>query len=266
MEMLENFLDKYGSTLLTCAVLFVVGTILIRILMTIIVKALKRSKIDVTVHKFLISISKIILYVLLIVIILDTWGVKMSSIIAVFSVCGLAISLAVQDSLANVAGGMIILFSKPFELGDYVKIDSVEGTVIHINILHTKLTTFDNKAIYIPNGQVSGDKIINYTREANRRLDLTFSISYENDFREAKRIISEIIEAHPMALKDPAPLVRVCEFADSSINIAVKVWTKSSDYWPLNFDLLEQVKLKFDENGITIPYNQMEVTFKNPQN
>lgn len=263
MEAFKKFLVQYGSALLTCAIILVIGLILIKVLMAIIVKALKKSKVDVTLHKFLISSIKISLYALLAVVILDTWGIKMSSIIAVFSVCGLALSLAVKDSLANVAGGIIVLFSKPFEVGDYIKIDSVEGTVIHINILHTKLNTFDNKAIYIPNGQVSDEKIINYTREESRRLDLVFSISYHNDFEQAKKLISRIIDAHPLALKDPAPLVRVCEFASSSVNIAVKVWVKSSDYWSLNYDLLEQVKHKFDEEGISIPFAQMEVTMLN---
>lgn len=269
MTYFEKFIQLYGSKLLAFVIILAVGSICIKLLTKIAERALKRSKIDRTTHKFLHSIIKIALYILLIIIALSSpssFNMDMTSVVAIFSVAGLAVSLAVQDSLANVAGGMIIIFSKPFETGDYVQIDNVEGTVAYINILHTKLNTIDNKAIYIPNGKISSDKIVNYTHEVNRRLDLTFSIGYADDFQLAKKIISDLIEAHPLALKDPEPLVRMSEHAESSIHIVAKTWVKSEDYWTLNYDLLESVKEQFDQNQISIPYNQLDVNLISPEN
>lgn len=258
----QEFLDLNGGKLIATAIILAIGIILIKIIMKLMAKLLQKSHIDVTVHKFLLSTIRIVLWILVALTVLQLFNVPMTSIVAALSVCGLAISLAVQDSLSNIASGLIILFSKPFEVNDYIQLGDVEGKVMHINIIHTKLNTFDNKAIYIPNGQVSSEKVINYTREENRRLDLVFSISYQDDFRVAKQLIAEIVEAHPKALKEPAPLIRVCEHAASSINIAAKVWVKSEDYWDLNFDLLEEVKLAFDEHGINIPFNQLDVYLK----
>lgn len=255
----QEFLDLNGGKLIATAIILAVGMVLIKITMKLMVKLLQKSRIDVTVHKFLLSTIRIVLWILVALTILQLFNVPMTSVVAALSFCGLAVSLAVQDSLANVASGLIILFSKPFEVGDYIQLGDIEGRVVHINIIHTKLNTLDNKAIYVPNGQVSAEKIVNYTREENRRLDLVFSISYQDDFRIAKQLIAEIVDAHPKALKEPAPLIRVCEHAASSVNIAVKVWVKSDDYWDLNFDLLEEVKLVFDEHGINIPFNQLDV-------
>jgi small conductance mechanosensitive channel len=255
----EKIIETYGPLALRCIIIIVVGLIVIKVLLKFIRKALGRGKIDVTAHKFILSISKIILFAILVIVLLDTIGVKMSSIIAVVGVAGLAISLAVQDSLTNVAGGFILLATRPFEVNDYIQIGGVEGTVIHINIVTTKLTTFDNKAIYIPNGQISKDKIINFTREPNRRLDLEVSIGYQDDFSQAQQIILDIIEKNDKALSDPKPLVRMCAHGESSIQIAVKVWVKSENYWNLKYDLLEEIKSQFDQNGIHIPYRQLDV-------
>lgn len=255
----ETFIKEYGTQLLSCIVITVVGLTIIKILMKLIRKSLKHSKIDVTMHKFLLSMIRIVLMIILIVIVLQTLGVPMTSIIAVISVIGLAVSLAIQNSLSNVAGGMIILFSKPFELGNYVQIDNVEGTVVQISILHTKLNTIDNKAVYIPNGQVSAEKIINFSTEEKRRLELIFSIGYRDDFTLAQTIIKSLIEKNPLALTDPEPLVHMCEHGDSAIKILTRVWVNTDDFLTLKYDLLEEVKMEFDKNHISIPYNQLEV-------
>ena len=187
----------------------------------------------------------------------------MTSIIAIIGAAGLAVGLALQSSLSNLAGGFIILFSKPFQVGDYVEYGGVSGTVSAISILYTRLLTIDNKAIYIPNGQISNSTLVNYTEEPKRRLDLVFSISYDDDFKKAKKILAEIISSKPTALNEPdPPAIRVTEHAASSINIIVKIWVKSEDYWNLYYDLHEEVKTRFDEEGISIPYNQLDVIFK----
>ncbi len=256
---LEKFLDAYGEKIIISIIILIVGYIAIKILMKMITKGLKKSKIDVTLHRFLLSVIKVTLWILVALTILQTFDVPMTSIVASLSVVGLAVSLAIKDSLSNVAGGIIVLFSKPFQVGDYVKINDFEGKVEHINTINTKLTTIDNKAIFIPNGQVSSNTIINFTNENMRRVDIIFSIGYNDDFTKAKQIISDIIVNHPKALQDPKPLVRVCELGQSSVNITTRVWAKGEDYWDLRFDLLELVKLKFDEEGISIPFNQLDV-------
>lgn len=256
LSVLENYLPK----LITAVIILVVGLLLIKLVLRLLKKALQKSKIDVTMHKFIHTSCKIVLLILLMIIVLSTVGVEMTSIVALFSVLGLAVSLAVKDSLANAAGGIILLFSKPFELGDYVMVDGVEGNVAHINVLHTKINTVDNKAIYIPNGLISDGQIINYTREEKRRLDLDIPISYSDDFKLAEQLILKILEEHPLALnQEKEPIVRIGAFADSSVNIVVRVWVKNDDYWTLKYDLLEGIKEQFDQNGISIPFNQIDV-------
>lgn len=256
---LEKFLDTYGEKIVISIITLLVGYIVIKILMKMITNVLKKSRIDVTLHKFLLSVIKGVLWVLVGLTVLQSFGVEMTSIIASLSVVGLAVSLAIKDSLSNVAGGIIVLFSKPFQVGDYVKINEFEGKVEHINTINTKLTTIDNKAIFIPNSSVSASTVVNFTNENMRRVDIVFSIGYNDDFTKAKQIISDIIVKHPKALKEPKPLVRVCELGASSVNITTRVWAKGEDYWDLRFDLLELVKLKFDEEGISIPFNQLDV-------
>lgn len=255
----DKFIDAYGERIIFAIVVLFVGYIIIKVMMKILKKALQRSRIDITLHKFLLSTIKVLLWILLCLTILQIFKIPLTSIIASLSVLGLAISLAVKDSLSNVAGGLIVLFSKPFQVGDYIQINEFEGKVEHINTINTKLTTIDNKAIFIPNGQVSSSTVVNFTNENIRRVDIIFSIGYKDDFEKAKGIINNIINNHEKALKEPKPLVRVCELAESSINIATRVWAKGEDYWDLRYDLLEFVKYEFDKQGINIPYNQLDV-------
>ncbi|MEG0456716.1 MAG: mechanosensitive ion channel, partial [Oscillospiraceae bacterium] len=263
---IETFIANYGGKILLAIIILIIGFLLIKGVLKLVKKSLKKSKLSITVHKFFLSSIKIFLWVILILTILQIFNVPTTSLIALLSVFGLAISLAVQGSLSNVAGGIIILFSRPFEVGDYVKVGDVEGVVKSINILHTTLDTVDNKAIYITNGEVSNGKIINFSGEENRRLDIIFSISYLNDFEKAKELIKQYIENHPLALKDPQPLVRVCEYASSSINIVSRVWVKTENYWDLNFDMLENIKKLFDENQIIIPHDQLDVVLHDNKN
>ena len=262
---MEKFLDKiydYLPTLGIAVAIFIIGIILAKITVKIMGKALNKSKIDITAHSFLKSLVKVTLYTIVIVIALTKLGVPTTSLVTIIGAAGLAVGLALQSSMSNLAGGFIILFSKPFTVGDYVQIGSSEGTVEAITILYTRLLTGDNKAVYIPNGQVSNSSITNYTQEKTRRLDLVFSISYKDDYTKAKKILADIVDKNELALKDPEPLIRVTEQASNSINIAVKIWVKSENYWSLNFDMLESVKTRFDEEGISIPHNQLEALIK----
>ena len=189
-------------------------------------------------------------------------NVPMSSIIAVIGAAGLSIGLALQSTISNLAGGFIVLFVQPFKVGDYIQFGDNAGTVSSISIFNTKLLTIDNKAIFVPNGQISNSSLINYSAEPKRRLDLVYSISYESDFKKAKIILSDIVDSHPFSLKDPAPVIRVIEHAANSINITVRVWVKAEHYFDLLFDLNEEVKIQFDKQGIVIPYNQLDVFIK----
>lgn len=262
MNKIFEKLYDYLPTLGIAIAIFILGIILAKIIVKIMGKALNKSKIDITAHSFLKSLVKVSLYALVTIIALTMLGVPTTSLVTIVGAAGLAVGLALQSSMSNLAGGFIILFSKPFKVGDYVQVGSSEGKVEAITILYTRLLTGDNKVVYIPNGQVSNSSIVNFTQEETRRLDLVFSISYDADYIKAKKILANIVDKNDLALKDPEPLIRVSEQAASSINIAVRIWVKSEDYWTLNFDMLEAVKTRFDEESIAIPYNQLDVQIK----
>ena len=193
---------------------------------------------------------------------LSVLKVPISSIITILGAAGLAVSLALQTCLSNLAGGFIILFSKPFVTGDIIEFDGTVGTVRAISILYTKLDTFDGKTAFIPNGKVSDAKLINYTESPLRRIDLTFSISYGEDFKRAQAVICEVINNEPLAQSIPAPIVRMGRHGESTTDIDALVWVKNSDYISARYNLLENVKAAFDENGIEIPFSQLDVHMK----
>ena len=168
-------------------------------------------------------------------------------------------SLAIQGTLSNLAGGIQVLLSKPFKAGDYVEAGGISGTVMEVGLAYTKLCTVDNKVISVPNGQISGEKIINYSTEERRRVDLTFNASYDSPLQQVTGVLRAVVAAHPMALAEPEPFVRVNAYRDSSIEYVVRVWCATGDYWTLYYDLLEQVKEAFDQNGIEMTYNHLNV-------
>ncbi len=246
--------------LIKCAIILVAGLIGIKLVLTIVEKALKKSKADPTTYKFLLSVIRIALWFVVGIMALSAIGINTTSIIAAFSAAALAIGLAVKDNLANFASGVLMIFLRPFKVGDFVEIQGESGVVDEISILNTKLKTVDNKVILIPNSAIAGGNITNFSAEEKRRLDLTFSISYGDDFEKAKAIINDIVKAHPLTLNDPCePFVRVGDLASSSVDIFVRVWVKNENYWDLCFDLKEKIKAQFDANGITIPFNQLDV-------
>lgn len=258
----KNILDAMlGAlpTLLIAAVVLVVGLILTKISVKLLSKGLSKTKLELTVIKFTSQIAKIALYVLLVTIVLSILGIPATSIITVIGTAGVAIGLALKDSLSNVAGGFLLLLTRPFKIGDYIISNGVEGTVAQISVLHTRLNSSTNQAIFVPNGQVINAVVVNNSGNATRRVDFKFCISYNNDYGKAHDIIMKILCAHPLVHKSPEPLVRMLEHGDSSIVIAARVWTDTGNYWSVHFDIMEQVRAAFIENDIEIPYNQLDV-------
>ncbi|WP_040197017.1 mechanosensitive ion channel family protein [Candidatus Soleaferrea massiliensis] len=247
------YLEKNGGNILSAVIILLIGYLLIKLTMRLTNKALEKSRINVSAHSLIKTILKFGLYTVLFIICASKLNIDTTSIIAVLGTAGLALSLAVKDTLGNLAGGLIVLFTKPFNVGDFIETDGVSGTVTEISFFYTRLNTIDNKRIFIPNGEVTNAQIINYSAEEQRRLDLDFSISYDDDFRKAEALIAKIIEDHPHTLSEPAPIIRVTEHGPNAIIIAMRVWVKSEHYWDLYYDMLELVKESFDKNGITIP-------------
>ena len=219
---------------------------------------------DKTMIKVLSYICKVGTKILVVICLVGYLGIDTSGLTALVTSLGVCAGLAVNGALSNLAGGIIIIFTRPFKLDDYIEVEgSVAGTVEDIQIVCTKLRTPDNKVIYVPNGTLSNANIINYSEKPTRRVDFSFSISYDNDFEKAKSLVLDICASHPLVLSDPAPMVRVSEHGPSSVNLTARVWSNNGDYWTVKFDILEAVKKSFDENGISIPYNQLDVHVKN---
>ena len=262
LEFVDNISERilyYLPTLFWAIVIFIAGSLLNKVVMKLFAKGVEKTKLDRTVNKFLASVIKILITALTLIIVLTVLGIPMTSIITVLGTAGVAVGLALKDSLSNVAGGVILLINRSIKVGDYVQIGSYEGTVEEISILFTKMTTVDNKDVFFPNGVIATSPFVNFSSEGKRRVDHTFGISYDNDYKKAIEAIRSVIDNHKLILKNEDIFVRVGELAESSINIKVRVWTNNSDYWNVYFDILEQVKDKFDEVGITVPYNQLDV-------
>ena len=254
-----DFLVANFRTIILFVVILFGGLLAIKIAMIICRKAVNRSKLKGTAGNFLLSLIKTAIIALYVIILLSMLGVDTTSLVAIFSVLTLAISLAVQGVISNLASGITLIVTKPFEEGDFVDIGGDSGTVEKIHITCTKLRTGDNKVITIPNSTVAAANIINYSAKDTRRVDLTFSAAYGSDIEKVKQIILGVIEKHELILKDPAPLVRLSEHGDSSLEFVTRVWVKSGDYWTVNFDLKEQVLVAMENAGIEIPFPQMDV-------
>lgn len=257
-QLLNGFL-AYLPSLIAAVVILVVGLLLSKLILALMSKGMKRAAADLTVSKFMHSLVKIALYILTATIVLAILGVPMTSIIAVIGTAGVAIGLALQDSLSNVAGGFNILLTKPFRVGDYIEANGTEGTVEMISIWYTLLMTYDNKAVFIPNGEIVKSRVTNYTYNKQRRIDLTFSVSYKADIDKAVEVLKKTAAANPKILSDPPTDVCVSALGESAVEIACRPWVKTEDYWQVYFDLTLSVKKALDENGIEIPYNQLDV-------
>lgn len=254
----EAFLRAIPSILLAIAIL-IVGIILTKICVKLMSKGLSKTKLDLTVVKFTTQVTKILLYVLLLTVVLSMVGIPATSIITVIGTAGVAIGLALQNSLSNVAGGFLLMITKPFKIGDYIISNGVEGTVSQISILHTRLDSVTNQAIFIPNGLAINAVVVNNSQNAERRVDVDFSISYKDDFETARQIITDIIKAHDKVDKQREIFVRMSEHGESAIIITSRCWCKNADYWQVHFDLIEQVRAAFIEKNIEIPFKQLDI-------
>ncbi len=260
---LVDFATTSGFKLLAVILLVIIGLKAIKWLKKWIRTSPALDKIDSSLRSFAVSFVSVVLYALLFVTVLMILGVPATSFIAVLTTCAAAIGLALQGSLSNFAGGIMILLFKPFKVGDYIEAAGESGIVSEISVVYTELLTLDNKRITIPNGTLTNSVIENYSSEDLRRVDLTFNTAYDCDVETVKKIISKVIENNPKALKNPEPFVRLSEHGDSALTYTVRIWCENADYWDVNFDTIENVKKAFDENGIKIPYNQLDVHVNN---
>jgi small conductance mechanosensitive channel len=254
-----NWGTLYGLKIVGAIAILIIGRIVVGIITGFIKRMLEKSNTDETLTKFLSALSRTALLVILFIVVLNQLGVQTASFVAIIGAAGLAIGFALQGSLANFASGVMLIVFRPFRSGDFVEAGGSVGIVEEISMFSTIMRTGDNKKIIIPNSGMTGGNIINYSAKETRRVDLIFGIGYEDDLRKAKRILESLLEEDTRILKDPAPVVAVSELADSSVNFIVRPWVKSGDYWPVYWDLVERVKLTFDEEGISIPYPQQDV-------
>ena len=249
----------YGTKVIGALAILVLGRIGVGIFTSVVGRLLKKGKVDPTLTKFVISISKIALMTFIIISALGALGVQTASFIAIIGAAGLAVGFALQGSLANFASGVMLIIFRPFKSGDYVEAGGTSGSVESVQIFNTTLKTPDNKKVIVPNSQITGDKIVNYSAMDKRRIDLVFGIGYDDSIKKAKDILEKIIAEDKRILQDPAPVIAVLELGDNSVNFAVRPWVNTADYWPVYFDITEKVKLTFDENNISIPYPQRDV-------
>lgn len=250
---------SYGLKIIGAIIILLVGRWLARYAKKYTVKAIARTDVDAALEKFAASLVYYGVLVVAVVAALNTLGIATASLVAVLGAAALAIGLALEGSLANFAAGVLLLLFRPFKIGDLVEIAGYFGTVEEILIFSTILVTPDNKTVTISNSQVTGSPIVNYTQKGNLRLDMVFGIGYDDDLAKAKGILEEIVNAQDNVLAEPTPTIAVSELADSSVNFAVRPFVKPEDYWDVYFAVTEQVKLRFDQEGISIPYPQQDV-------
>ena len=267
---LQNWINKgyeviidFGPKILAAILIWLIGLWVIKHLMKGFKKGMDKRDYDMSLKKFLLNLISWVLKIVLIIVVLGTVGIETTSFAALLASAGLAIGLALQGSLGNFAGGVLIMIFKPFKIGDLIEAQGEIGVVKEIEIFTTKLTGQSNKEIIIPNGALSNGNIINYTSEGTRRVDLTFGVGYDSDIKKTKEVLLNVLTSHPKVLKEPAPTVNVSELADSAINFAVRPWCEAADYWSVYFEITENTKEALDAAGIEIPYpHQVEIQKK----
>ncbi|QCU00405.1 mechanosensitive ion channel [Campylobacter hyointestinalis subsp. hyointestinalis] len=248
---------KYGLNFIVSILIFFIGKWIISKLTFVLGKILGKTRIDPMLSNFVLNSARTLLFIFVILAALSNLGIEITSFVAVLGAVGLAIGMAFKDTFGNIGAGVLIIFFKPFKLGDSIDIGGSIGTATELNLFSTYLTTGDNKTIIIPNSQVISSKIINYSLKPNRRVDLTFSIDYKDDLKLARDIILDIAVRKNIILNDPAPFVGVLSLGDNSVNLAARFWAKNENYWAVYHQMLEEVKIAFDENGISIPFPQV---------
>jgi len=255
----NTYLIPWGINIGLALLIFIVGRFVVSIIIGIVKKLLSKAGMDNILVNFISAIANWLLLLVVVIQALSQLGVDTNSLIVLIGAAGLAVGLSMKDSLQNFAAGVMLLIFRPFKQGDFVEAGGTSGSVKHINIFSTTFLTPDNKQVIVPNGAIYSGVITNYSATGTRRIDMVFGIGYEDDIEKAKGIIEEIIKSENRILNTPAYDIAVGELADSSVNIFVRPWVSTSNYWPVKFDLTEKIKLEFDKNGISIPYPQMDV-------
>lgn len=258
-DMITYWVTTYSVKIVAAVLIFFVGKWLAGKISSIIEKLLEKNNIDKTLTTFL---GNIIYYALLVVIVIAAagqLGINTTSFLTIVGAAGLAIGLALKDSLSNFASGVMLIMFRPFKIGDYVTAGGVSGSVTAVSLFNTTLHTPDNQKVIVPNSSITGNVITNVTANDTRRIDLVIGVSYDDDIKKTKTVLEDIIKADSRIFEDPACTIAVSELADSSVNFVVRPWVKTSEYWDVRFDLTEKIKMKFDEEGITIPYPQQDV-------
>lgn len=259
MTQIQALLTVYGLKVIAALAIFIIGKMIAKAVKAGIAKTMTKAKSDPILISFTTNMIYAALLAFVIIAALGQLGIQTTSFIAILGAAGLAIGLALQGSLSNFSAGVLMIIFRPFKQGDFIEGAGVAGIVEEVHIFNTVLRTGDNKTIIIPNDALMGGNIINYSTQPTRRLDLVVGIGYDDDIKKAKNILNELMANDERILKDPAPTLGLLELADSSVNFAVRPWVNSSDYWGVHFDLLESIKLRFDDEGISIPYPQQDV-------
>lgn len=259
MEKASELLVAYVPKLVGGILILLIGLFVIKKIAGLVKASLEKAKVDATLTPFLVSVTSAILKVLLVISVLTMFGAEMTSFIAILTASSLAIGLAFQGALSNLAGGVLLLTLRPFHVGDFISAAGHTGSVEAIHVFNTVLVTLDNQVISIPNGALANTSITNVNAKPTRRVDLNFGVGYEQDIDKVKSILTDICTTHALILKDPAPFIKLIEHGDSAVVFVVRAWTNTANYWDVYFDLLETVKKRFDEEGVSIPYPQMDV-------
>ncbi len=260
LDQMKEFLLVKAPHYFVAFAILVVGWILINIFVSLFRSTLTKRKVDATLVPFISSLLNAILKVALVISVAAKVGIQTTSFVAILGAAGLAVGLALQGSLSNFAGGVLILLLKPFKVGHFIEACGFSGTIKEIQIFHTIMLTADNKTIILPNGSLANGPIVNFSSQPTRRMDIVFGISYGDDFNKAKELIKGLLESDKRVHKDPEYFVRVVELADNSVNIQVRAWVDSGDYWAVRFDLIENTKATFDNEGVSFPFPQRDVT------
>lgn len=257
-EWISDYAIPWGINIATAIAVYIVGRFISKLIVNSLLKVLERANVDLSLRDFIGNIVNVVLLVVIVIAALEQLGVDTTSVLAVFAAAGLAVGLALKDSLSNFAAGIMLIIFKPFKVGDVINTAGSIGKVQSIQIFNTILRTGDNQEIIIPNSQVFGGSITNITACDTRRIDLVVGIGYDDDIKKAKSLVETIISSNQAILKDPEPTIMVLELGESSVDLAIRPWVNTADYWTVRADLLQTIKEIFDENGISIPYPQRD--------
>ena len=265
-DMAITYASEYGLKIVAALLIFIIGKWVVKKVTTVTKTVMEKANVDKTLIEFAESLVYFILLMVVILASLNTLGINTTSFVAIFGAAGLAIGLALQGSLANVGAAVLIIIFRPFKVGDFVEAGGATGTVEDVNLFSTIIAPLDNRTIIVPNAAIVGGNIINYSMKPQRRVDHVFGIGYDDDLRLAKETLMKIMTTDTRILQDPAPFVAVSELGDNSVNFTTRAWVETADYWDVYFEMIEKVKLTFDEKGISFPYPQMDVHLDKEEN